>query len=440
MKNPKSNYIGDARRIQRKRRIMRGIIAGVVVLVLGFIIFFTYILKLKENIDESFPESETYETQETSDTTSSLSSESTGPTGETTEQTTTTTVPTTAETQEPEMTTSGTEESTEDTTPTSDTDPNASSDPSDTSETTVSLQPDEPEERDPVLFPAKYPLQTVTHAERDQSFTAMKHAIKKYIEGHTDARIGFYYINLNTKESFGYNDVQPFVVGSCIHLPMVKILYDDVREGRVAMDRIVTYHPKEGENGDSTEKIKSVVSTNPDGKQFYVSQLADLAIKDGDGLAMNLLFDAMGGQQNVLDRLKSMTLCIDYLATKNYEDYKKTQQTGAHRSSAYDLAHYAEVVYWDYMSYPSEYQGLIDSLARCNSNWGLAKQFPAGTLVLHRTGSNSTFHSESDVAIILSCEPVILSVTVEADTPDAAREIQAALGALVYKFISYCHS
>ena len=98
------------------------------------------------------------------------------------------------------------------------------------------------------------------------------------------------------------------------------------------------------------------------------------------------------------------------------------------------------MIYWDYMSYPSDYQGLIDSLARCNSNWGLASRFPSDTLILHRTGSNSEFHSESDVAISLSCEPVVLSVTVEAETPDAAKEIQAALGALVYNFISDCHS
>ncbi len=438
MKNPKSNYIGDARRIRRKRRILQGIVAGAVVVVLGFIIFFTYILKLKEDIDESFPDYTSYETSETDATSSSDPSSPSSEPSETTAPTTTTSAATT-ETQDPEMTTTEPGESSSDITSGEGSDPSETGDPSETtdgsetSETTVSLLPDEPTERDPVLFPSKYPLQKVTHDERDQAYAAMKQAVKKYIETHAGARIGFYYLNLSTSEAFGFNDTQPFVVGSCIHLPMVKLLYDDVRAGRMTMDRVVTYHT-------SDSKVRSAVSNYPDGKQFYLSQLADLAIKDGDGVAMNMLFDPMGGMDDVFNRLKSMTLCIDYTAVQNYVDYKKVQQAGAYRSSAYDLAHYTETIYWDYMSYPEHYQSLIDSLAHCNSNWGVAKQFPADTLVLHRAGSNVTFHSEADVAIILSAEPVIISVTVEADTPDEAREIQAALGALVYNFISYCHS
>lgn len=436
MKNPKSNYIGDARRIRRKRRILQGIIAGAVVVILGFIIFFTYILKLKEDIDESFPDYTSYETDETPDSSSDPTSTTSDP-GESTVPATT--APTTStETSDPEMTTAepggSSDTSSEGGSETTETaDPSATTDDSETSETTVSLLPDEPTERDPVLFPYKYPLQKVTHAERDQAYAAMKQAVKKYIETHTEARIGFYYLNLNTSEAFGFNDTQPFVVGSCIHLPMIKLLYDDVRAGRMTLDRTVTYHTKSSE-------VHSVVTTYPDGKQFYLSQLADLAIKDGDGVAMDLLFESMGGMDNVFNRLKTMTLCIDYSAVQNYEDYKKVQQAGAYRSSAYDLAHYAETIYWDYMSYPDDYQGIIDSLARCNANWGVAKQFPADTLVLHRAGSNINFHSEADIAIVLSAEPVIISVTVEADTPEAAKDIQSALGALVYNFISYCHS
>jgi len=445
MKNPKSNYIIDAVRIRRKRRIIRAIIAGASLLVIGFIVFFVYILNLKDDIDESFtnepvvtPSAYSFastETEETSsDDPSETHSESTGNTSEDTSST-------------PDDTTgSGSEDTTEPLSPsgedTTEGDPSETRIPDDTNETgenteetTVNLQPDETMHHEPVSFPGKYPLQTVTHAERDQAFASLKQSVKKYIAEHKDARIGFYFINLSTSESFGYNDVAPFVVGSCIHIPLVKMVCDDVRSGQMVMDRILEYSPDEKDS-----KVNSKVSGFPSGKKFYIHQLLDYALKYGDGVAMNMLIDSMSGIENVLTRLTTVTRGIDYSVVQHYDDYKGIQQAGAYRSSAYDLATYMEDLYWDYISYPEYYQPMIDSLYGCDSNWGVGKFFAPGTTILHRTGSNSDFHSESDVAILLSSEPVIVSVTVEAETSEEAKEIQAALGALVYNFISYCHT
>ena len=82
---------------------------------------------------------------------------------------------------------------------------------------------------------------------------------------------------------------------------------------------------------------------------------------------------------------------------------------------------------------------MIDALAATDHS-GIGKYFPGDTVILSRSGSNTEFFSESDVSIILSYEPVVVCVTVEAETPEMAKEIQAALGAMVYNFISYCHT
>ena len=423
MKNPKSNYIGDAKRIRRKRHITYGVISGVLALIVAFSIFFAYITRMKKNIDESFP----------SDTTTTEISEPGS----------------SSEPLDPEITTEIVPDTTPESDPTSDTtaDTEITPDPTDTEtvpgdtgesttgETTVNLLPDDWSDMEPVLFPTKYPLQTVTHAERDQSFANLKHAVKKYIEEHDEARISFCYINLNTNEYFGYNDVQPFVVGSCIDLPLVMMLYDDVRAGRVSLQTAMAYNSSYNVPG-----ANSLIAQGPEGKQFFLDQLAYLALRDGDAVAMNMLFERMGGVSDTLDRLRTITPCIDFSAIQNYVDYKGIQQAGANRSSTYDLASYAEMLYWRYMSYPDTYQNLINALAASTGTSGVGKYFPTGTLVLHRPGSNIDFHCETDVAIILSDEPVVISVAVEADTPEAAQDIQAALGALVYNFISYCHA
>ncbi len=454
MKNPKSNYIGEARRIRRTRMIIRGIIAGVIVLVVAFALFFAYILNLKKDIDTEFTGSS--DTSRSFSTTSSTADGSEDPntaSGETSPgESTETDVPSspedtsgegTEETPEPgseATSTPGdgeTSESTDEELPIdtnhTEEDPDATGDDA-AATTTVNLFPDEWEEQEPVLFPQKYPLQTVTHAERDQSYANLKHAVKAYIAERTDARIGFYYINLNTNEAFGYNEAEPFVVGSAIYLPLELIFYDNVRAGTTSDEIVVPFDPRFVDEGTGTS-----LAGLPEGKQFYLSQLAYLALAEGDSVAMNMLLDSMGDPDKIWETMTQMTSCIDFSAVQNYVDFKGVQQLGEHRSSAYDLASYAQMLYWRYMSWPQDYQPMIDALAATDHS-GIGKYFPGDTVILSRSGSNTEFFSESDVSIILSYEPVVVCVTVEAETPEMAKEIQAALGAMVYNFISYCHT
>ncbi|MBR5975046.1 MAG: serine hydrolase [Clostridiales bacterium] len=453
MKNPKSNYIGEARRIRRTRMIIRGIIAGVIVLVVAFALFFAYILNLKDDIDTEFSAS--------SDTTGMFSSSGNTATsaedsssgsdeprpGESSDTDVTTrpedtTETGTADTSDPDATSDpeggeGSETTDEvlpiDTNHTEE-DPDATGDDA-AATTTVNLLPDEWEEKEPVLFPQKYPLQTVTHAERDQAYANLKHAVKNFIAENTDARIGFYYINLNTNEAFGYNESSPFVVGSSIYLPLTMMFYDNVRAGITSTEIVVAFSPAYVD-----ENTRTSLAEMPEGKQFYLDQLAYLALSDGDSVAMNMLLDNMGDMDKIWENLRQMTSCIDFTAVQNYVDFQGIQQSGEHRSSAYDLASYAQKLYWRYISWPSDYQEIVDALGASDHSSGIGKYFPDDTVILSRSGSNAELSSESDVSIVLSDEPVVICVTVEAATPEAAKEIQAALGALVYNFISYCHT
>lgn len=440
MKNPKSNYIGDAWRLRRKRLIIRGIIVGAVILVVAFTIFFIKILNMKDDFDAEFSESSdlvssshepvsseaTASGEDTSD--SALNSDPSEPADSATGTSDTSTSEETTDTELP-PTTESTQYTSEEEIET-DEDGNEV-----TTTTTISLLPDESEPRETVLFPTSYPLQTITHSQRDQSYANLKHAVKKYIEENDDARIGFYYINLSTNESFGYNEALPFVVGSSIYLPMVTMFYDDVRAGSRSTGTVVAYHPDDVQGG-----TFSSISDMPDGKQYYLGQLADQALSEGDSVALQMLLNSMGGTENVLKRLSSVTPAVDYATNQHYTDFQGNIQTGAHRSSPYDLASYAETLYWNYMSYPESYQDAINALGASDPSVGISRGFPADTTILHRPGTSTTFHSQSDVAIILSSEPVIVCVTVETEDPEKAQEVQTALGALVYNFISYCHA
>ena len=412
---------------------IRIIVSVAVVLIVSFAIFFMYILSLKKDIDDEFPSSGSEEVTENNSTESIVpsSSDTSVP-----EDTTATTPPATETT--PESTPASTED-TGDTTSSEEgsTETGDPSDPSDTdaTTTTVNLLPDDWGDRSPVLFPQKYPLQTVTHSERDQAYSALKHEVKKYIEENKGTRIGFYYINLQTNEAFGYNESQPFVVGSSIYLPLVMMIYDDACAGNHSMDIAVPFS-----KSSIPEKVDTKMGEVPEGKQYFLWQLAYLALSDGDSAAMTMLMNSLNNQDSLMKRLSQLSTGVDYSEVHNYYDYKGKQQYGDHRSSPYDLANFAKMLYWKYMSYPAEYQNLIDALGNADRMSGVGRQIPSDAVVLHRHGSNKDFHCESDVAIILGPEPVVVCVTVEAEKPETMQEIQAALGALVYNFISLCHA
>ena len=184
MKNPKSNYIGEARRIKRNRMFIRIIVAGAVILILSFAIFFKYILSLKKDIDSEFTG--------TSATTVRPTTENTEPSSDVTDPSETPisdteTIPPTSETDTPSEpdNTSETEDTGTTTAPDGSEGTEGSGEDT-TATTTVNLLPDDWSDRPSVLFPEKYPLQTVTHAQRDQSYSSLKHSVKQYIEEHKD--------------------------------------------------------------------------------------------------------------------------------------------------------------------------------------------------------------------------------------------------------------
>jgi len=419
MKNPKSNFVTDARHVWQKRQVMHIIITIGVIAILLFIAFFLYMTLVKEEIDDKFSEDNVTETS------TSGESDSSDPSGSTE------TAPSESESgpTEPVETsgTSGTDVSDPSTDP--------SSDPTSDPTTGQNLLPQEWDEGEDVILPQRYPLQTVSHSERDQAYSLLKQSVKDYIAAHPDSRIGFYYINLRSNEAFGFNETSPFVVGSAINMPFTMLLFDRVAQGTISLQRVYEYR-----SGDWPANFSSVIKDGAEGQQYTMRELIHYAVSDGDGIAMDMIFPSIGEENAVIREMSQISGYVDFGATQTYMDAFGQWQTGDHRSSAYDMATYAEALYLRYLSHPDDYQYLINDLGRCSSTWGIGSYFPDDAVILHRTGSNTNYSAECDVAIICSDEPVVVVVTCEAPSTEAGREHEAALGALVYNFLHFCHS
>ena len=398
------------------RQVRNIVILSLAILIALATLLIIYVSLMKEEIDAAFPSdsSESIVT-ESGSVDSEPSGSSANPTDSTPPSDTTpsgeTTTPTGSDstTESSEVTTSG------------------------EGETDSLLPSDSPPEID-VFINNSNLLQTVTHEQRDIAYGQLKLNVKQYIAGATGTRIGFYYINLKNNEEFGINDLSPYVVGASINLPINLILYDTEKSQTLSFREVMAY--KEEDKMDGAGTIKDTQY----GSQFYIRELSRLSITAGDNVATAMLLRRLGGIESVSENFKTISGIVDFIKVHKYTDFSGTVLSGAYRSGVQDLARYAEALYYRYMIYPEDYQLLMNDLAHTESDWGVADQFPEGTQVFHKTGSNNTYHSETDVAIIICEEPIIICVSVEAATASEAREIQSALGKLVQEYISSCYT
>ncbi len=412
MKNPVTFSIHSARSVQRKRQI-RNIILLVALLVLflgGFLILRVSVMK--KEISEKFP-SESGTTSQAAGDTLAASSE-TIPTDSS--------VPTTI---------ASTETSTTDTSSTDATDSTATSDPTAT----------EPISTDPVAFPAEEnvyipdseALQTITHQVRDSAYDDLQDAVANLIASHPEARIGFSYVNLINSEAFGINDCAPFVVGGAVNLPINLILYNHVYAQTITLDQYFAVEETDILSGSGTLSTASI------GTNHYLRELSNLSLVSNDNTANSMILRSLGGIDTVYDELRSISSVIDYRVSVTYTDYASLQWSGMNRMSTEDLAEYAESFYSDYMMYPNVYQSMFNDLSHTDRTIGVGSGLPSDVLVCHKSGANTKYGSNSDVAIIFCEEPFIVSVSVECADDAAGKAIEQQLGTLVYDYIHSCY-
>ncbi|MBN1774946.1 MAG: serine hydrolase [Clostridiales bacterium] len=413
MKNPKSLYVASASRLKRTRQVRNIIILSLAIVVFLALLLVFYVLGTKREMDEVFP----FDSDPSSTASSApVTNESSPPSGDNSDPS----LPS-----DPSETTA--DSSTDSTETTS-----SSSEPG--SSTTRSKKPVVPPPENDIFFEYSDLLQSVSHEERDIALAKLKQAVKQYIQESPGSRIGFYYINLKNNEEFGNNDLSPFVVGGAINLPINLILYEEARGGTLFLMEILEY-----EKSDYTEGPGEIISRDI-GAQYYIRTLSQLSLAASDNIATAMILRRLGGIEEVSERFCSISRIVDFSSIYNYVDYANIPRSGPRRSSAQDLARYAQELYSLYLAYPEHYQPMINDLAVTSSESAFADSFPQAAQIFQKSGINKNFNSSAEVAIIICEEPIILCVTAESESQEYSAEIMKDLATMVADYIRYCYT
>ena len=305
-------------------------------------------------------------------------------------------------------------------------------------EETIDLQnlnPDIFEEPVPFHFRSSYPLQTISHEQRDVLLDVLKQNVQDYIADNPSERICFRYINLDNGETMGLNDLEPIVPAGAFALPIEMTFWHRIDMGFGTPEYVVTY-----DGSYVPGRSSFIADTYPAGKMFYIRTLANLAISDNDDYALGMILERANGMETVWNYVSGISSYINYTDSVTYNDYQGTLMRGSGRTSCYDMAAYAESLYYSYIADPEVYQPLINDLYYNEVPSPFTTSFGEGTSVLHVSGRNETFHAYTDIAIIDSFEPVVLIVYCECSSFDRAQIIQADLSGYLNTYLEACHA
>jgi beta-lactamase class A len=225
-----------------------------------------------------------------------------------------------------------------------------------------------------------------------------------------------YFKDLASGQVLGINENAPIPDASCIKVPVVLYLYEQVAAGKLSWrDRVAYQLAVDYESGAGALQL-----TAEDGNTFSLRCLATIAITISDNIAHNMLVRYLGAD-NVMAFIR------------NIGGADTTRPYGSATTTAKDLGAFMEAVYHFAKQNPAQGRRLISDLGNTVFHVGLPGELPPDLLVAHKEGSISGV--VNDMGIVFTDHPYVLTVMSQGSSDeDTGFHDIAEISRLVYEY------
>ena len=210
-------------------------------------------------------------------------------------------------------------------------------------------------------------------------------------------KAGFYYKNLKTGETIGFNENEPFIAASVIKIPILIEVLRQIEEGKLKEDDLVEVKEQ--------DKMPScgALTYMHDGLKVTVKDLYTLMIIHSDNTATNMLI-RIAGIDNINNTIKELG-CRATKLNRLLFDEEEQRKGKENYITPYEMGYLLEKAYKKELISPSISQEMLRVLKLQRINHKIPYLLPDDLVVGHKTGEDQGI--THDVGIIYGRNPFI---------------------------------
>lgn len=249
--------------------------------------------------------------------------------------------------------------------------------------------------------------------------------IKQKLEA-LPGQISFYYQNLETKETYGYQQTQKMMAASVIKLFVMTEAFARIDQGLLS-----AYETVAVKRSDWAPSCGALTYMH-EGIQVTVMDLITLMIIFSDNTATNILIDRLG-MAEINHRIRSLGYEDTWLRRKMF-DLEKSQAGIQNIITAEETGRLLEAMYEGRLISPEASSRMLEIMKQQQLNGKIPfylKAVPEKVVIAHKTGEDRGI--THDVGIIFAKQPfVVCFCGNETDTP-AFERVMAELSLQLYE-------
>jgi beta-lactamase class A len=214
--------------------------------------------------------------------------------------------------------------------------------------------------------------------------------------------------HLTTGEEFYLDADRPMPTASLIKLPVMVETYWQAEEGKVDLDKTLTYKKDPKVQGSGV-----LYNHFSDGATFPLKDAVRLMIVFSDNAATNMVLDQVG-LSSTNKRMESLGLGNTKINAKVFLPETRLDQEfgkkyGLGSTTAREMVKLLELIESGKVGTPAACKTMLGHLKACDDKEKLTRYLTAGTVVAHKTGSVNA--SKTDAGIIYVPDPANPKVT-----------------------------
>lgn len=231
--------------------------------------------------------------------------------------------------------------------------------------------------------------------------TALESKIKRLADAHK-GKVAVAVKNLATGEDLYLAADTAMPTASLIKLPVMVETYWQAREGKVRLDKTLTYRKDEEVKGSGI-----LYNHFSDGATFPLKDAVRLMIVFSDNAATNMVLDEIGlastGVRMKSLGLKDTTINAKVFLARTRLDQEFGRKFGLGSTTARETVKLLEMIETGGVVSPEACKDMLGHLKACDDKEKLTRFLPAGTVVAHKSGSVNA--SKTDAGIIYVPDP-----------------------------------